>query len=233
MDVTAAIGSALRQLAEEFDANELAAVLLESKSEARLCDALASRLGALLADQPTMQVEREWRHRKSRVDIAVTCEGDPVALVEAKVAKSFDLVVDSDRRYPSGEVRKDVKKMQGVKVRDERFALLFVVHNHQVPHRRHDAKITYSDALRRHGVIDNGRIDDGFERFRQAVGEVDVCVRGSISAGTACEVDVSLLYWLLRVGAGRANDLGFRPFPKRGAVVTNEFINRLRADAGD
>lgn len=33
-------------------------------------------------------------------------------------------------------------------------------------------------------------------------------------------------------GAG-SDDFGFRPFPKRGAVVTNELINRLRADAGD
>ena len=26
---------------------------------------------------------------------------------------------------------------------------------------------------------------------------------------------------------------GFRPFPKRGGVVTNELIDRLREEAGD
>ena len=28
-------------------------------------------------------------------------------------------------------------------------------------------------------------------------------------------------------------EFGFRPFPKRGGIVTNELVNRLREEAGD
>ena len=35
------------------------------------------------------------------------------------------------------------------------------------------------------------------------------------------------------IGAEPASELGFRPFPKRGGVVTNELIDRLRAETGD
>lgn len=33
--------------------------------------------------------------------------------------------------------------------------------------------------------------------------------------------------------AGDPSEFGFRPFPQRGVVVTNELIDRLREDAGD
>ena len=38
-----------------------------------------------------------------------------------------------------------------------------------------------------------------------------------------------------RVGAGEepAAEFGFRPFPKRGGLVTNELIDRLREETGD
>ena len=34
-------------------------------------------------------------------------------------------------------------------------------------------------------------------------------------------------------GKGRIAEFGFRPFPKRGGVVTNELIDRLREETGD
>ena len=32
---------------------------------------------------------------------------------------------------------------------------------------------------------------------------------------------------------GQDSEFGFRPFPKRGGIVTNELIDRLRGIAGD
>ncbi len=32
---------------------------------------------------------------------------------------------------------------------------------------------------------------------------------------------------------GKDPEFGFRPFPKRGRIVTNELIDRLREEAGD
>ena len=34
-------------------------------------------------------------------------------------------------------------------------------------------------------------------------------------------------------GAEPVSEFGFRPFPKRGGVVTNELIDRLREEIGD
>ena len=35
------------------------------------------------------------------------------------------------------------------------------------------------------------------------------------------------------IGAESEPEFGFRPFPKRGGVVTNELIDRLREETGD
>lgn len=204
MGTKAAIASALSGLTEEFERDALARRLLESKNELLLCDALAARLGAQLADRPMTWVARKWGRGEHalgrlRIDLAVLRGDRPVALIEVRVAKSFDLVIDTDRRYSSGEVRNDIEKLGMIGVDGERYVLLLVTHNHQVPDARYDAEVTYSDALRRHGVIDDDRIYDGFERFREAVGDVAVCDHGRVSAGHAFGVDVSLLYWLMEV----------------------------------
>ena len=67
----------------------------------------------------------------------------------------------------------------------------------------------------------------------------EVAKRESKSAGAV--VSRLLRESLARAGgddpAGRGDaliaELGFRPFPKRGGVVTNELIDRLREEAGD
>ena len=204
MGTAAAIAMALGGLASEFEADDLARELLKSKSELRLCDALAARLGAQFTDDPTTRVAREWGRGEHalgrlRIDLAVLRGGRPAALIEAKAANSFALAIDTDRRYPSGEVRSDIEKMRMVDVDGERYVLLLVTHNHQVPDRVHDAEVTYSDYFRRHGVIDDATIRDGFERFRLAVGDVAVSAHGRVRGGRAFGVDVSLLYWLMEV----------------------------------
>ena len=67
----------------------------------------------------------------------------------------------------------------------------------------------------------------------------EVAKRESRSAG---EVVSNLLRQSLAHGGrddprarekGAIAETGFRPFPKRGGVVTNELIDRLREEAGD
>ncbi|MCY4406522.1 MAG: hypothetical protein OXC15_09150 [Rhodospirillaceae bacterium] len=36
-----------------------------------------------------------------------------------------------------------------------------------------------------------------------------------------------------RAKSGQESEFGFRPFPKRGGIITNELIDRLREEAGD
>ena len=202
MDANAALAATLRSLGEEFKGNDLAYALLESKNEQLLCNALASRLGAMLAGAPRLRVVREWGRGvqglgRKRIDLAVLNGDCPIALVEAKVAMSFDLVVDTDRRYPSKEVREDIAKLQGVESDGERYALLFVTHNHEAPCDEFRESIPYFSGMQTHAPIVGDRIDGGFERFREAVGKLPVVASGAIPAGYAFGTEVSVFYWLL------------------------------------
>ena len=200
----AAIGSALGGLAEQFEADELARALLKSKSEPLLCNALAARLGAQFTDPPGARVVREWGDGvqalgRLRIDLAVVRGDRPAALIEAKVARSSDLIVGADGRCPSGAVRDDIEKLRMAEVDGERYVLLLVAHSHRTANRKDDDVVTRGGASGRHGVVDDARIGEGFERFRKAVGDVAVCTRGRVRAGKANGVEVSLLYWLMEV----------------------------------
>ena len=83
---------------------------------------------------------------------------------------SFDLVVDTDRRYPSGEVRKDIEKLLGVEFYGKRYVLLFVTHNHKVPGNEYRESIPYFSWMETHAPIDREKINDGFERFPRGGG---------------------------------------------------------------
>ena len=203
-DANGALVAALRSLGNEFKANRLASALLKSKNERLLCDALASRLWTMLAKAPQLRVVREWGRGVSalgrrRIDLAVLRGDRPVVLLEAKVARSFDFVVDTDRRYPSGQVRTDIGKLREVGTGADRCVLLLVTHNHEVPGDRHRHSIPYFDDMERHAPISRERVNGGFERFLEAVDKPPVMASGEISAGRAFDTEVSVFWWLLAV----------------------------------
>ncbi len=198
---TEKLSAALTSLTNGFKANQLARELLKSKSESLLCDKLSDRLNAL-EDEPDIRVVREWENGKregnrQRIDLAWLRGDRPVALIEAKVAKSFDLAVASDRCYPSKELRKDMDKLRSIGCGSSPYLLLFIVHNHGVPKSPQGCNIPYMKEMRRHGVIPQSTIQDGFERIRQKLGEVSVCTSGCFPAGIAFDVKVSVYFWLL------------------------------------
>ena len=203
-DANAALIAALRCLRDEFMANDWASALLKSKNEKLLCDALESRMVAMLAQAPPFRVVREWGRGigglgRRRIDLAVLRGDRPVVLLEAKVAMSFDLVVKSDRRYPSGEVRKDIEKLGGVEFDGERYVLLLVTHNHKVPGDEYRESIPYFDGMEKHAPVSRVKINDGFERFLEAVGNLPVLASDEIPAGYAFNTEVSVFWWLLVV----------------------------------
>ena len=144
---TEKLSAALTSLTNGFKANQLARELLKSKSESLLCDKLSDRLNAL-EDEPDIRVVREWENGKregnrQRIDLAWLRGDRPVALIEAKVAKSFDLAVASDRCYPSKELRKDMDKLRSIGCGSSPYLLLFIVHNHGVPKSPQGCNIPY------------------------------------------------------------------------------------------
>ena len=199
--VTTTLATSLRHLGREFKPNRLAYLSLTASNEALLCGALASLLHEAYADQGHTQVRREWSRSSSDAffDVAVLTDGVPVALIEAKAAMSFDLVKGGD--FPQSAVLKDLDRLKGVDFEGERYALLFVTHPHQIPRDEYDIAMptSYTEDMRRHGAIEPARVDDSMRRFHDAVGSPPMVATGRISAGTAFEVDVSIIYLLLSV----------------------------------
>lgn len=182
--------SELPHLNDEFNLNALAYLSLTSKNEHVLCGALANRLQMTLSDQQEMLVGREWQ----TVDIAVLSQGEPVALIEAKAAYTFNLKVT----YPSKEVTQDVAKLRSKKFKGEceRYVLTFFTHPNQLPQGQIDTVLKYSDRIRRHGVLTEAEIHRGFKRFHERIGQIPLVTNGEIRAGHAFGIDVSVFYWL-------------------------------------
>ena len=198
-DVKEALKDSLRALGDEFKANRLAYLLLSSKDERLLCGALARGLHETFAHDPTLHVRRNWPTGLGRkdVDIAVLQHQRPVALVEAKAAISSDLLRKGKRPFPIGAVQDDVDKLRAIEFDSDRYALLFVIRNQQALRDEHDPALPYAVNMKR--VVETAEIDEGFERFRVAVGGLPVLGQGEVLAGNAFGVDVSVLYWLLAV----------------------------------
>ena len=194
--------ASLLRLGDEFKTNRLAYLSLTAKNEALLCGALARLLHEAYKDQAHIQIRREWWRKASNAffDVAVLKHGAPVALIEAKAAMSYDLVKPSN--YPIDAVLKDICRLRGVEFEGKRYALLFVTHPHQLPQHEYDAAMpsSYVADMRKYDVK-RARIDEGIGRFLEAVGNLPVLANGEILAGTAFDVDVSVLYWLLSVSS--------------------------------
>ena len=199
-EMTSKLTEALRHLGDEFKPNRLAYWSLMTKNEREMCNALAWSLNEQFADDADTQVIREWRNQ--RHDIAVLRRHNPVALIEAKAAMAFDLVKTSSRIYPSKEVISDVEKLRKAEPQcEECYVLPFFTYLHQSPRHEYNEAVKYISGIRKHGVIDKTELDDGFERFRKAVGGLTVVAKGEIPAGNAFDVDVSVFYWLLAVSS--------------------------------
>lgn len=198
--VTTTLATSLRRLGREFKPNRLAYLSLTASNEALLCGALASLLHEAYADQGHTQVRREWPSSSdASFDVAVLTDGVPVALIEAKAAMSFDLVQGGD--FPKNAVLEDLDRLKGVDFEGERYALLFVTHPHEIPQHEYDVAMptSYTEDMRRHGAIEPARVDGAIRRFHGAVGNPPLVATGRISAGTAFDVDVSIIYLLLSV----------------------------------
>jgi len=112
---------------------------------------------------------------------------------------TFNLV--ERKLYPSNEVLDDVAKLRDLEFRCERFVLPFFTDYRQIPQRKYedDKVIKYADGMRKHGVIQMGRVCDGLRRFRKATGDLPVVAQGEIRGGKAFGIDVNVLYLLLAV----------------------------------
>ena len=217
-DVIYALGGCLKNLGQQFKSNRLAYLSLTSKNERELCGLLAHCLQRKFGLDGGRLVVREWaaephldedgKIKYPRIDIAVLKGGEPLLMIEAKAAMSFNLVENwggmRPRCYPSAEVSEDVEKLKRVAHSSDSYVLTFFTHAHCVPCEEHREGIPYFDGINKHSPITEGCIMDGFKRFREAAeckaqSCLPVVYNGQIHAGKAFHVDVSVYWWLLEV----------------------------------
>ena len=198
------ITTAIRQLGEDFEPNQLARLLCTGKRKRELCSALARRCNALVDDVPNTQVVRNWEQPNDRnrgaIDVAVLSNGYPAALLELETGFTFDLVKSRRRRmypYPAEEVVGATRKLRDVSVDGWRYVLVCFTHLHEIPRDEFHAGMKYIEDMKRSGIVARTAIKRGFSEFWKGVEGLPIMAHGTVDAGRSFGVTVSLLYWLL------------------------------------
>jgi hypothetical protein len=200
------IGEVLKEelegLSRTFIPGELAYLALTSKVESPIRDRLAFRLHTRTADGRS-QVAREWH----RTDLAVLSGGVPTLLLEVKAMYSFD-AVDSAvglRNFHRQVLRDRDKSLRPEATSAEIYALLLVTHPGGPCRENLNAVVKYRTGIERGAKRGIERVrEDAAAAVSKAFQDFGlITTRGSLDAGTAFGVPVSIDYHL------------FGPFPAR------------------
>ena len=197
---------------------KLAYLLLTSKGEAPLRDALAWELHGVVSGDSETGVAREWRAATAkRIDIAVLGRGRPISLVEAKLAYAAEMI---DGERPNTDlcrrVQKDIDKLRGPAVAEygcPKFVIVFLVYNDRVPQAAQGVLREYGQGRKRlvdgpekhlsdfacAGHYGEDEIRNGFSCYLAEWGNPPVAHSGTFSAGETFCTAVSVYYWLLEV----------------------------------
>ena len=187
-----------RFLRNVFKPDMLAFLLLTSKRERELCGALAWGLLRFYKRNPPYElVTCEWSYPGTRraCDLAILSDdGSPNLLIEAKAAYTFDLM--GSGRFPAESILLDIARLREFKFDGERYVLVFFTHPKRKPDRKFRSVVKYYDDLSDGTRTD--QLEEGFDRFHAAIGNLPILDEGRIPAGNAFGVEVDVLYWLFQ-----------------------------------
>ena len=190
------VRQSFRFLRNVFKPDMLAFLALTSKCERELCGALAWGLQRFYERNPPRKlVSREWSYPGTRkaCDLAILSDdGSPEVLIEVKAAYTFDLM--GTGRFPAESILPDIERLREFKFNGERYVLVFFTHPRRQPDRRFSAAVKYYDDLSDRTRTDE--LEEGFDRFHRAIGNLPILDEGRIRAGRAFGVNVDLLYRL-------------------------------------
>lgn len=188
------ISKTMKKIDKEFYNNELAYLALTSKVERPIVDKLAFCLHRNYAE---FDVAREWTkpNEIQRVDLAVLAHNSPRLLLEAKAMYGFDMFssVSNKRKYRC-RVKKDVKKLMNFRPNYvvERTAMILLTDTNCCINDKFSQVVKYLGKLKGPAI--------SFDKLKCAVENnfehLPVYSNGSISAGKAFCVDVTVHYWL-------------------------------------
>jgi hypothetical protein len=194
----------LKSLKNEFQQDELAFLALTTKIELPFRDRWSFLLYKVLKQKKIIS-SREW----NRTDIALVKDNKPLALIELKAMYFFDSIRQSkDGIYGDEQFLKamasDVKKAKKLSNKSpDIYTVLLVTHPHTTIGDNHPAKT----AVKYRGQINRYLKDKTQEEIKKFV-EVrlgsqlsqigDIVHFDTIKGGSAFDVEVSIMYWLVK-----------------------------------
>jgi len=197
VDFRSLLRDALQNIGDEFAPDALAYLALTSKPEFVIRDQLAFHLHRQLADDGLISA-REWK----RADLALLREHAPAVLLELKAMYTFDAL----RRNGSPAeyeclVRQDIEKaLRLAEPETQVFALLLATHPHGPIADKYAGVVKYLRkwngelARNREAEVVREQAHAQVSKWFPAAPGIEI---GSIPAGEAFGVRVSVEYWLL------------------------------------
>ncbi len=191
------ITDSLAALDREFQQNELAYLALTTKVEMPIRDKWAYTLYKQLKNKG-INVSREWK----RTDLAVIERGTPLALVELKAMYSFDAALD-----PNGvggftdAMEKDEEKAKKLAQSvTSVYTVLLATHPHSLVTNL-SGIVKYDSGINKALVRfegEQGVKSAAIDAVNRKLAGKNVITQGELCGGSAFEVSVSVLYWVIR-----------------------------------
>jgi hypothetical protein len=194
-----ALITALAQLAQPTNSNELAFLALTSKVELPIRDRLSFALAQMRQGEGDL-VAREW---KERVDLAIlSSTREPKALVELKCMYSFNLFNAFDERRFKSAVERDRSKLKRLiqkhhMTQANPYVLVLVTHPLNIPKADYTGVIKYLNKIKRIGEKTSAEVT---EKISSSFGNCPVAT-GCIPSGRWFNTNVEVHYALYRVCA--------------------------------
>ena len=203
--ITKILKDSLPRMHNEFDPGVLADKLLTHKNERELLATLRDCMKKH-DEASQMEVVCEWEAtgsgNKNKYDLAVLDDDSLVAIVEAKLWRSYDIQKWCDNEYGHQNSKTktiaDIVKLQSFKFSTNCYLLSLCAHFHDIPPQKYHDKIKYIENIKR-TPKDTSRIEMGYENLEREWGNLPKVCQGEIKAGHAKGVDVSLYFRLYEV----------------------------------
>ena len=190
----------LNSVPKKFTKNELAYLSLTGKIELPFRDKWAFILYKKLYHRKFI-VSREWTYEQKRIDLAILHnqhKPEPEVLIELTAMYTFDALSKKIRAAYIQKLKNDEKKAK--KAKKEAYLVLLMVHPRKQIGEKYEGIVKYrnkinkaleesENSVKKKAIQEiNSRLKNNFDRPRY----------GECYIGKAFDIDVELLYWLIK-----------------------------------
>lgn len=192
------ITSSIKQVADEFQKDELAFLALTTKIELPLRDRWAYLLYKKLKSENFI-VSREWK----RMDLAILKNEIPEALIQLKAMYTFNAALDAENinGYAKYTLDDEKKATRFASKDTATYSVLLVTHPSAIISSKLSGIVKYhtgiNKALRKFGCPKEVAVE-AKRNINNKFKNRNVTASGELPGGKAFGVGVSVMYWIIR-----------------------------------